>query len=102
MLKDITSIAASWAQAKVEKPSFENEKLRAEIASEFAEAKRRYAEASKLEAETQKINAENIGIQLDNLERLMKFAEIMGRVGFSRIGNDAHLLIDSDPDTIEN
>lgn len=95
LLQDITKIATDWARAKVEKPTLENAKLRAEIASEYAEAKRRWAEASKAEAEAERIQAEGIAVQLDNLERLLKFSEILGRVRFSRIGNDAHLVIDS-------
>jgi len=55
VLKDITRIAADWTRAKVEKPTLENAKLRAQIASEFAEAKKRWAEASKAEAEAQEI-----------------------------------------------
>ena len=96
-MKDLTTLAASWARAKIERPSLENDKLKAEIASEFAEAKKRWAEAMKLEAETRQIDVEVCNQQLvsalDNLERLLKIAKLMSNITFKRIGNDGHLLI---------
>lgn len=96
-LKDLSSLAAKWAQAKIERPSLENEKLKAEIASEFAEAKRRHAESLKLEAETRQIDDATrnarIVADLDNLERLMKLASTVAHVSFAKVGKDGHLLI---------
>ena len=95
--KDILRIAGDWAKAKVERPSLENSKLRAEIASEFAEAKRRLAEARKAEAEAAKLEQELHGNRLnqdiENLERLLTLAGLMAHVQFARIGPDAHLLL---------
>jgi hypothetical protein len=103
-LKDLSAIAANWARAKIEKPSLENEKLKAEIASEFAEAKRRWAEALKLEAETRKIEVEtnNQGLiaALDNLERLLRIAKAMSHVTFQNVDGDGHLLIGPSPDQV--
>lgn len=103
-LKDLSSLATKWAKAKVERPSLENEKLRAEIASEFAEAKKRYAAALKLEAETRQIddatrNARIIA-DLDNLERLMKLADRIAHVTFAKVGKDGHLLIGPTPEQV--
>lgn len=96
-MKDLTTLAANWAQAKIERPSLENDKLRAEIVSEFAEAKKKWAEAMKLEAETRQINADtrsqDLVSALDNLERLLRIAKVMSHVTFERSGNDGHLLI---------
>ena len=103
-LKDLTSLAANWARAKIERPSLENEKLRAEIASEFAEAKRRWAEAIKIEAETRQIesgtNNQELVASLDDLERLLRIAGVMSHVTFTRVEGDAHLLIGPMPDQV--
>lgn len=93
-VRDIAALAANWARAKVEKPSLENAKLRAEIVSEFAEAKRRLAETEKLRSETRQAE---MTLALDNLERLLKFAEIVGRLQIARVGPDVHLVVGPDP-----
>ena len=104
VVKDISRIATEWARAKVERPTLENEKLRAEIASEFAEAKRRLAETLRIEAETRKIDAEARNIELvawlDNLERLLRIAKLMAHATFARIGPDGHLLIGPRPEQL--
>ena len=96
-MKDLTALAANWARARIERPSLENEKLKAEIATEFAEAKKRWAEAMKLEAETRQIDIDarnqELVSALDNLERLLNIAKVMSHMTFERVGNDAHLLI---------
>lgn len=104
IMKDLSAIAAKWARAKVERPSLENEKLRAEIASEFAEAKRRHAEALKAEAEARKIDMETktaslVGM-LDLLERLLKLTGSMAHITFQQVGQDGHLLIGPRPEQL--
>ena len=100
-LKDLSTLAANWARAKIERPSLENEKLKAEIASEFAEAKKRWAEAIKIEAETRQIdsstNNQELVASLDNLERLLRIAKMMSHVTFARVDGDGHLLIGPTP-----
>ena len=102
--KDLSAIATNWARAKIERPSLENEKLKAEIASEFAEAKKRWAEALKLEAETRQIesstNNQLLVAALDNLERLMRIAKQMSHITFERLDGDGHLLIGPTPEQL--
>ena len=93
-VRDIAALASNWARAKVERPSLENAKLRAEIVSEFAEAKRRLAEAEKLRSETRQ---SEMTFALDQLERLLKSAEIVGRLQVARVGPNVHMLVGPDP-----
>jgi hypothetical protein len=90
MLKDLTSLATDWARAKVERPSLENALIRVDIVAKFAEAKKAMSEARKAEAEA-------IGTDLDNLERIIKFAELLGRVRVAKVGKDLHLSCGVDP-----
>lgn len=104
VMKDLAGLAMDWARAKVERPSLENDKLRAEIASEFAEAKKRWAEALKAQAEAQKIAQDSRNQQLvaalDNLERLIRLTKVIANVTFEQHGNDGHLLIGPNLDQI--
>jgi len=104
IMKDLTSLAGDWVKAKIERPTLENAKLRAEIASEFAEAKKRWAEASKAEAEARKIMSETQTQELlaamDNLERLLRLQSLMSNMTFSLQGKDGHLLIGPRPDQL--
>ncbi len=104
VVEDISRIATEWARAKLERPTLENQRLRAEIACEFAEAKRRLAETLRIEAETRKIDAEAKNIELvallDNLERLLRITQLMAHATFARIGPDGHLLIGPRPEQV--
>jgi len=104
IMKDLTSIAGDWVKAKVERPSLENTKLRAEIASEYAEAKKRWAEALKAEAEAKKIISETqtqeVLAAMDNLERLLRLQSLMSNMTFTVQGKDGHLLIGPRPDQL--
>jgi len=79
MLKDITAIATQWAKSKVEKPSLENEKIKAEIAQKFAETKKTLNEAEKTREETKSIQIDNkqkeLTFYIDSLERIFVLME---------------------------
>lgn len=103
-MKDLSSLATDWAKAKIERPSLENSKLRAEIAKEFAEAKKNWAEAKKAEAETRKIISETqtqgLLAAMDNIEKLLRLQSLMSNITFDRQGNDGHLLIGPSPEQL--
>lgn len=91
--------AAKWAEAKIEKPSLENEKLRAEITFKYAEAKTKLAEEQKIYEETFGLKIDNRMKQLtgmlDTLERTLEFMNKVNgaAITFAQIGQDGHLLI---------
>jgi len=97
--KDISEIALNWIKAKVEKPSLENEKLKSEIALNFANYK-------KTISESQKTNEERIGVQIDNLTKLVNALAILkgASISFSQVGQEGHLIIGPTPKdlSIEN
>jgi len=99
--QDVVRIAAEWVRAKVEKPTLENNQIRAEIAAKFAEAKRTLAEEGKLLAETRAIELENENKQLvwklDNLERLLRLLSVVAHVTYAEEGNNGHLVIGPAP-----
>lgn len=106
--KDIAQITLKWAQAKLEKPSLENEKLKAEIAAKFAETKKSIAETERTEEETRSLRIDNANKELsyliDNLEKLLYLTRLIkgGQIKFTRVGSDGHLTIGYDPDELSN
>ncbi len=103
ILKDISSIASQWAKAKVEKPSLENEKIKAEITEKFAQTKKILKETEKTDEEIKSLRIENqhkeLSYYLDNLERvfllMQKFNE--ARLLFLEDGKSASLFIGKNP-----
>lgn len=96
--QDLAKLATDWARAKLERPSLENQKLQAEIAVQFAEAKKTLAEARKLDAETRQIDANTQNQVLDGLlTKLEKLMRMMGSITISRVGGDTHILAGPTP-----
>jgi len=106
MAKDIASIASEWAKAKIERPSIENDNIKAETALKFAQAKKHLTEIRKIEEEIigQRIENRNreLNFLLEKFERLMKMIQIIegAHVEFVRSDNDACLLIGPKPDEL--
>lgn len=94
LAEDIAVLAASWAKAKLEKPSLENERLRAEIAHEYAQARQKTAEALKPVAEMRMIESQRdqqaITSALDSLERILRIMALKSQLAVGRIHEDLH------------
>lgn len=90
--KSVASIFARWSEAKIERPSLENDKIRGEIIRDYEEALKTREE--RLEIEDRRHN-DKLVRQLDLLERLMKLAgfDNLAQISFEQHGQDAHLLI---------
>ena len=58
-LKEVVSAGTRYLEARLKKPSLENEKILAEIASKYAEAEEKLQRSKKLKAETESIELEN-------------------------------------------
>ena len=75
-IRDISSIATQWTQAKLEKPTLENEDLKADIALKYAETEKILAEKIKIEEETISIRNSNNKAEMTNyldvLERIIR------------------------------
>lgn len=104
VMKDLTSLAAKWARAKVERSSLENDKIRSAIALDFAEATKRYAEARRSNAgtirdyaEADKLRSEALVAKMDALERMLNIVNMIAHSQFRMVGNDGHLLIGPRP-----
>jgi hypothetical protein len=93
----LTNLADEWAQMRVSVPSLESERARSEIMANFAAAKHRLAEAYKTEMEGRAIAAQTASRELaqllDNLERIMRLINVMAKVKFVRVGEDAEMCI---------
>lgn len=68
--KDIAQIGLSFFKAKAQKPTLENEKLVAEIAVKYAEAK-------KLLMETEKIELEKMEVAIRNMENIIRVISLV-------------------------
>jgi hypothetical protein len=79
-VEDITSIATRWAQAKVEKPSLENDVLKANIMKALAEARKIDHESAKIATENR--NSEILGM-IDAMDRLVDLQIKMQKSGIS-------------------
>ena len=99
ILKDISAITSVWAKAKMEKPSLENEKIKAEIAEKFAQTKKILKDTEKTDEEIKSLRIENrhkeLSYYLDELERvftlMQKFRD--AQLFFSKDGQNASLFI---------
>jgi hypothetical protein len=91
--KDLATIAAGWAKAKLEKPTLEAELLRAEITAKYAEAVRSSREAELFEVQRDKLRTElrHEGVEnaLIDLRRIM---EVLGAAAPLLAGQDADTL----------
>ena len=96
LTKDIVQLGFNFAKAKIEKPSLENEKLKAEIANN-------YADANKKIFETEKIKEDIIEKKLENLERLLTVFKNMNgsNIHFSTLKGSSNLFIGNVPNDIE-
>lgn len=92
---DLANIAATWAKAKIERPSLENQKLLMEISFKYAEQKRLVAETQKLEEETRGLRIENdykeINKILETFERFIALKNL--GVSLSKSNGELHLTI---------
>lgn len=65
-ISDLATVAKDFIQAKINKPSIENQKLLSEIASEYAEVEQKLANARKARAEAESIEIENASKKLES------------------------------------
>ena len=77
---DITSIATKWAQAKMEKPSLENDVLKADILKKLSEARKIDMESELIATEQR--NKEALGM-IEVMERLIDLQIKMRESGVS-------------------
>ena len=90
-IQDVASIAKSFAKAKLEKPSIENQHLIAQISSEYAAAEERLANARKLHAEADSVEIDNV---LKRLNTAIRMANLLGKVKSLTAEGGSHLMID--------
>ena len=97
---DITSIATEWAKAKTEKPSLENDVLKANIMKALAEARKIDNESAKIATDNK--NSEVLGM-IEAMERLVDLQLKMQKTGITlNIDNGVDQLEDSEPDRLPN
>lgn len=93
--EDITRLAGAWAKAKLERPTLENEQIRAEITARYAEATRASAEATKFRAEAADIDARTreraVAEALENLERVLRIVASATELRGARLGGALHV-----------
>lgn len=77
---DIKSIATQWAKAKTEKPSLENDVLKANIIKSLAEARKIDKESEKIAADQK--NSEVLGM-IEAMERLVDLQLKMQKTGIT-------------------
>ncbi len=104
IVKDISTIATQWAKAKIEKPTLENEKIKAEIAEKFAQTKKVLKETEKTDEEIKSLRIENRHKELSyHLEELEKVFDLMqkfkqAKLLFSKDDGKASLFIGGKPE----
>ncbi|MHA1703946.1 MAG: hypothetical protein ACTSWK_16960 [Promethearchaeota archaeon] len=99
IINDITKITSKWAKAKLDKPSLENERIKAEIAEKFASTKKLLAETEKTEEEINSLRIDNRHKELMyHVEELELFFNLMNKLKdvktyFHIDDNEANLFI---------
>lgn len=90
-IEEVVKITQSYVQAKVQKPSIENEKLIAQITSEYATAQEKLANARRTHAEAESIEVEN---ELRKLRAVIEAATLLSK--FKIIDDKRHnnLIVD--------
>lgn len=76
--KNISTIATRWAKAKIERPSLENDSLKADILKKLAEADKTRSEANQIDSE---IKHKEVLVTLEAMERLIEIQQKMSRLG---------------------
>ena len=76
--KDVVQITHSFIQAKLQHPSIENDKLMAEIFTEYSIAELNLASVEKIKAETESLKTENAEKKLELILETMLFYQKLG------------------------
>ena len=76
-IKDVVEITKSFVQAKLQRPSLENQKILAEIAETYAVAEEKLASTAKIRAETKSVELDNA---LKQLQYALQAIEVIKQV----------------------
>ncbi|OEK06715.1 hypothetical protein [Roseivirga misakiensis] len=89
--KEILALGVDFVKAKAQKPTLENEKLKAEITE-------RYSQVHKNMAETELHTEEALSKKIDNLEKMIRLMFLLkgGPTHFLQDNNEANLLFGVD------